>query len=94
MLCPPSTADAPLLPISLSTPLLIVEEHAPGWAIVYRGTIASVETMEDLAVLKDTPMWLLEYLLLGRKPQVTIVKIQFAPLPEEDSLPELVSPSL
>ena len=58
---------------------------------MYRGTIASVETMEDLAALEDTPVWLLEYLLLGRMPQVAIVKIQFALLPGEDSLPELVN---
>ena len=91
MLCPPLTADAPLLPISLSTPLLVAEERAPGWAIVYRGTIVSAKTMEDLAALEDTPVWLLEYLLLGRTPQVAIVKIQFALLPGEDSLPELVN---
>ena len=94
MLCPPSTADAHPLPISPSTPLLVVEEHTPEWAIMYCGTIASVETMEDLAVLEDTPVWLLKYLLLGRMPQVAIVKIQFVLLPGENSLPELVSPSL
>ena len=93
MLCPPSTADAPPLPISQDTPLLVAEERAPGWAIVYRGTIASAGTTEDLAALEDAlPVWLLEYLLLGRTPQVAIVKIQFALLPGEESLPELVNP--
>ena len=91
MLYPPSTADAPPLPISPSTPLLVAEEHVPGWAIVYYGTIASAETMEDLAALEDMPVWLLEYLLLGRTPQVAIIKIQFALLPGEDSLPKLVN---
>ena len=93
MLCPPSTADAPPLPISQDTPLLVAEERAPGWAIVYRGTIASEGTTEDLAALEDAlPVWQFEYLLLGRTPQVAIVKIQFALLPGEDSLPELVNP--
>ena len=93
MLCPPSTADAPPLPISPETPLLVAEERAPGWAIVYCGTIASAGTTEDLAALEDAlPVWLLEYLLLGRTRQVAIVKIQFALLPGEESLPELVNP--
>ena len=73
--------------------LLVAEERAPGWAIVYRGTIASAGTTEDLAALEDAlPVWLLEYLLLGRTRQVAIVKIQFALLPGEESLPELVNP--
>ena len=38
------------------------------------------------------PVWLLEYLLLGRAPQVAVVKIQFALLPGEEQLPELVNP--
>ena len=81
------------LPISQDTPLLVAEERTPGWAIVYRGTIASAGTTEGLAALEDAlPVWLLEYLLLGRTPQVVIVKIQFALLPGEDSLPELVNP--
>jgi WD repeat-containing protein 48 len=93
MLCPPSNADAPPFPISQDTPLLVAEERAPGWAIVYRGTIASAGTTEDLAALEDAlPVWLLEYLLLGRTPQVAFVKIQFALLPGEESLPELVNP--
>ena len=92
MLCPPLTADAPPFPISQDPPLL-AEERAPGWAIVYRDMIASAGTTEDLAALEDAlPVWLLEYLLLGRTPQVAIVKIQFALLPGEESLPELVNP--
>jgi WD repeat-containing protein 48 len=93
MLSPPSTADAPPFPVSQDTPLLVAEERAPGWSIVYRGTIASAGTTEDLAALEDAlPVWPLEYLLLGRTPQVAIVKIQFALLPGEESLPELVNP--
>ena len=93
MLSPPTTADAPPLPLSQDIPLLVAEERTPGWVVVYRGTITSAGTTEDLAVLEDTlPVWLLEYLLLGRTPQVAVVKIQFALLPGEESLPELVNP--
>jgi hypothetical protein len=41
------------------------------------------------------PVWLLEYLLLGRTPQVAVVKARFTLLlgeESEDSLPELVNP--
>ncbi len=93
MLSPPTAVDGPSLPLAQDIPLLIAEECAPGWAIVYRGTVTSVGTTDDLAALEDAlPVWLLEYLLLGRTPQVAIVKIQFALLPGEDSLPELVNP--
>ena len=93
MLSPPTTADAPPLPLSQDIPLLVAEERTPGWVVVYRGTITSAGTTEDLAALEDTlPVWLLEYLLLGRTPQVAVVKIQFALLPGEESLPELVNP--
>jgi WD repeat-containing protein 48 len=52
---------------------------------MYRGTVASAGSAEDLATLEDVmPMWLLEYLLLGRAPQVAIIKIQFALLPGEE----------
>lgn len=61
---------------------------------MYRGTVVSAgSTEEDLAALEDAlPVWLLEYLLLARTPQVAVVKIQFALLPGEESLPELVNP--
>jgi WD repeat-containing protein 48 len=74
-------------------PLLIAEEHAHGWAIAYHGTVASAGAAGDVATLEDAmPTWLLEYLLLGRAPQVAVVKIQFALLPGEEQLPELVNP--
>jgi len=93
MLSPPTTADGPSLPLAQDIPLLVAEECAPGWAIVYRGTVASAGTAEDVAALEDAiPVWLLEYLLLGRTPQVNIIKVQFALLPGEESLPELVNP--
>lgn len=93
MLSPPTTADGPNLTLAQDIPLLVAEERAPGWAIVYRGTVSSAGTTKDAAVLEDAiPVWLLEYLLLGRTPQVAIVKVQFALLPGEESLPELVNP--
>ena len=93
MLSTPTATDAPTLPLAQDIPLFVVEERAPGWAIVYRGTVASAGTTTDATVLEDAiPVWLLEYLLLGRTPQVAIVKVQFALLPGEESLPELVNP--
>lgn len=60
---------------------------------MYRGTVASAGSAEDLATLQDAmPVWLLEYLLLGGAPQVAIIKIQFALLPGEEQLLELVNP--
>ena len=38
------------------------------------------------------PVWLLEYLLLEGAPQVAIIKIQFALLPGDEQLLELVNP--
>ena len=79
---PPSGAEGPNIPLSSDIALLISEERAPGWAIVYRGTIASAGTADDAAVLEDTmPVWLLEYLLLGRAPQMASVKLWFAVVP-------------
>jgi WD repeat-containing protein 48 len=93
MLSPPTTADGPTLSLTQDIPLLVAEERAPGWSIVYRGTVASAGTTGDVTVLEDAiPVWLLEYLLLGRTPPVAVVKVQFALLPGEESLPELVNP--
>ena len=93
MLSPPTVTDAPTLSLVQDIPLFVAEERAPGWSIVYRGTVASAGTTTDAAVLEDAiPVWLLEYLLLGRTPQVAVVKVQFALLPGEESLPELVNP--
>ena len=93
MLSPPTAADGPSLPLAPDVPLLIAEERAHGWATLYRGTVSSAGTLGDVATLEDAmPVWLLEYLLLGRAAQVAIVKIQFALLPGEEQLPELVNP--
>ena len=81
---PPAAAEAPSIPLSSDIALLIAEERTPGWAIMYRGTVASAGTTGDVAVLEDTmPVWLLEFLLLGRAQQVPSVKLWFtlAPMP-------------
>jgi WD repeat-containing protein 48 len=95
---PPPTADGPALPLAPDIPLLVAEERAYGWAIVYRGTVASAGSVEDVEALEDAlPVWLLEYLLLARAPQVAVVKIGFVLLPlqsgvpGEEVLPELVN---
>jgi len=93
MLSPPSVAEGPTLPLTQGIPLLVAEERPHGWAIVYRGTVASAGNTADVAALEDAmPVWLLEYLLLARVPPVAVVKVQFALLPGEDTLPELVNP--
>ncbi|KAH9172516.1 hypothetical protein EDB89DRAFT_2229318 [Lactarius sanguifluus] len=99
-LSPPTSADGPTLPLAPDIPLLVAEERAHGWAIVYRGTVSSAGTTDDVETLEDgMPYWLLEYLLLGRAPQVGVVKIGFMLLPlqsgvpGDEVLPELVNTS-
>ncbi len=51
---------------------------------MYHGTVTSAGSADDVATLDDAmPVWLLEYLLLRRAPQVAVVKIQSALLPRE-----------
>jgi len=81
------------LPLAPDILLFIAEERPHGWTTVYRGTVASAGSAEDLATLEDAmPVRLLEYLLLWGAPQVAIIKIEFALLPGEEQLPELVNP--
>jgi hypothetical protein len=67
MLSPPTAAEGgSTLPVAPAILLFIVEERPHGWATVYRGTVASAGSPEDLATLEDAmPVLLLEYLLLG-----------------------------
>ena len=65
---------------------------------MYHGTVASAGTIDDVEMLEDAmPVWLLEYLLLARAPQVGVVKIRFLLLPlrsgvsGDEVLPELVN---
>ena len=74
--------EGPYIMLSPDIPLLIAEERAPGWAIMYRGTIASAGTTGDVTALEDAmPVWLLEYLLLGRSQPMASVKLWFALVP-------------
>ena len=93
MLSPPTAADGPTLAFALHIPVLIADERAHGWTSLYRGTVASAGTVGDVATLEDAmPVWLLEYVPLGRAPQVVVVKIQPALLPGEEQLLQLVNP--
>lgn len=93
---PPSSGDAPLHNLPKNLTLLISEEASPGWNSVYRGTVSSV--YRDIRALEEAmPLWLLEYLLLNKIPEVPIVKVSFVLLPwpnkdpEGEQLPELLN---
>ncbi|TFY58900.1 hypothetical protein EVJ58_g6121 [Rhodofomes roseus] len=92
---PPPASDAPPLPISPYTPLIISEEAVSGWTTIYRGQVASAAS--DVRTLEEVmPFWLLEYLLANRAPSVTVTKISFVllPFPHKDPremLPELLN---
>lgn len=92
---PPPTAEAPPLPISPLTPLIISEEAVSGWTTIYRGQVAS--TAGDARTLEEVmPFWLLEYLLANKAPSVPVTKVSFVllPFPHEDThemLPELLN---
>jgi len=92
---PPTTNEAPTLPIPPHTGIIIAEEATSGWTTLYRGQVSS--TGADMHVLEDVmPMWLLEYLLVNRVPAVPLNKISFVLLPfpakdPRDQLPELLN---
>jgi WD repeat-containing protein 48 len=88
MLSPPTAVEGgSMLPLVQDILLFIAEGRPHGWVTVYRGTVASVGSAEDLATLEDAiPVWLLEYLLLEGALQVAIIKIQFAVLPGDEQL--------
>ncbi|KAH9931751.1 hypothetical protein B0H21DRAFT_699788 [Amylocystis lapponica] len=95
-LSPPSTNEAPPLPIYPNTSLTISEEAQSGWTTLYRGHVSS--TGADARTLEEVmPMWLLEYLLLNKVPPVPVHKISFVllPFPNKDpngeQLPELLN---
>ncbi|THH26331.1 hypothetical protein EUX98_g7852 [Antrodiella citrinella] len=94
---PPSSNEAPTLPIPSDTAMIISEEAMSGWTTIYRGNIS--DTGNDVRVLEETmPVWLLEYLLANKTPTITIVKISFVLLPYpvkegEEQLPELLNTS-
>ena len=91
---PPPSSEAPSLPISPNTSILISEEAPSGWHTLYRGSVSSTAT--DTRQLEESmPMWLLECLLLNKVPTIPITKISFVLLPykepEGETLPELLN---
>jgi hypothetical protein len=61
MLSPPTATEGGFtftLPLAPGIPLFIAEERPHGWATVYRRTVASAGSAEDLATLEHAmPMW-------------------------------------
>jgi WD repeat-containing protein 48 len=95
----PSSTDAPSLSLPPNVSLIVSEDGPPGWATIYRGTVAS--TGHDMGTLEDVlPLWLLEYLLMNKAPLVPIIKIGFVLLPwpnkdpDGEQLPELLNTSV
>lgn len=90
---PPSSSEAPTLPLPSQISLIISEEGFPGWTTVYRGLISNLH--HDLAVLEEAmPFWLLEYLLTNKYPAVPIVKVSFIMLPWPSRDPDAQLPEL
>ncbi|KDQ58057.1 hypothetical protein JAAARDRAFT_129692 [Jaapia argillacea MUCL 33604] len=95
-LTPPSSSEAPPLPLPLHTSIVISEEASPGWRTLYRGTISSAGF--DVHSLEESmPFWLLEFLLTNRVPPIPVTKLSFVLLPypsrhpHEERLPELLN---
>lgn len=91
---PPSSSEAPSVPIPPTTAILISEEAPSGWFTLYRGHVAS--TGSDARALEETmPLWLLECLLLNKVPAIPIAKMSFVLLPykepDGEQLPELLN---
>jgi hypothetical protein len=53
ILSTPTATDGSTLPLTQDILLLVAEERAHVWAIVYRGTVASAGTVTDVAALED-----------------------------------------
>ncbi|KAH9475511.1 UBP9-binding protein [Psilocybe cubensis] len=95
-LTPPSSADAPLHPLSPQTIVLISEEAQPSYTTLYRRDVAHIH--EDIEALENAmPMWLTEYLLLNKIPLSTpLAKLSFVLMPwnkdpDVEPLPELLN---
>ncbi|KAF5335676.1 hypothetical protein D9611_009691 [Ephemerocybe angulata] len=95
-LTPPGNVDAPLHAFPPQTVVLITEEAAPAYRVVYRGHVASIH--HDTAALEEVmPMWLAEYLLLSKvPPSAPLAKFSFILLPwnkdpDVEPLPELLN---
>ena len=93
---PPTSADNPTLPLNPAMPVMVQEEASPDWTVVYFGSVSS--TGADVRALEEAlPVWLLEFLLLGKAPAPPVTKIGFVLLPyqskepDAERLPELLN---
>ncbi|KAI0919919.1 hypothetical protein AcV5_001861 [Taiwanofungus camphoratus] len=92
---PPSSIEAPSLPIPSNTSIIISEEALSGWTTLYRGHVSGIAG--DVRTLEEAmPMWLMEYLLANRAPATPVNKISFVMLPfptkdPNEQLPELLN---
>ena len=68
--------------------------------MLYAGNVATVGSMDDTRTLEEAmPLWLVEFLLFNRAPQMPIIKLGFVLLPwvgkiegvETEVLPELLN---
>ncbi|KAL0954529.1 hypothetical protein HGRIS_003496 [Hohenbuehelia grisea] len=85
---PPTSADAPRHPFPQHATIVITEDAPPGIKTIYRGTVAC--TSQDVQALEEAmPMWLLEYLLLNKAPELPINKLSFILLPWRDKDPNI-----
>ncbi|KAK9451855.1 uncharacterized protein V1518DRAFT_436369 [Limtongia smithiae] len=82
--------ETPILNIPRDTAIIISEQRADagGLVDVYRGTVSSCGTNEDVETLESVaPGWLAEFLLLNKIPQKDLVKVSFVLQPFDDALP-------
>ena len=99
-LSPPSSSEAPSVPIPPQTAVLVSEEAeaGSGWTTLYRGQVGSTGAAGDVKALEQAmPVWLLEFLLANKIPPIPMVKISFVLLPfpsrgeGDEQLPELLN---
>ncbi|PIL26820.1 transporter [Ganoderma sinense ZZ0214-1] len=91
---PPSSSEAPTLPVPSSTSIIISEEAPSGWLTLYRGHVSS--TGLDVRLLEEAmPLWSLECVLQNKIPPIQVTKVSFVLLPFKEPgvepLPELLN---
>ncbi|KAF9227880.1 WD40 repeat-like protein [Gyrodon lividus] len=93
---PPSSSEAPTLPLPPNMTVMMSDESYPGWKTVYQGSVST--TWADIYTLEETmPLWLLEYVLFNKVIAPHAIKISFVllpwpnPDPDGEQLPELLN---
>lgn len=94
-LTPPSSSDAPIHHLPSGMSVLISEEGASGYTVVYRGTV-SLLAQDTTLLEEEMPFWLIEYLLTNKIPPIpSQAKVSFVLLPwpvkDGEQLPELLN---